>query len=171
MPRETVVESLDEAGADAALGGATPFDDLPEAEERERARRGSYQRLWTLLLDMDLRWRRAYLLNCDARELDLQDMVDSGAVRVGDIGRGVAFTSAEYETLWLVLPLDDAQRAEARTYTDEEVRFMVVWARLPLEDRWIAELMALKTYQVSNLRAQARKRFVKRLQRETGDDT
>jgi hypothetical protein len=139
-------ESLDDVGAAEAIGyGPGPSTMVRTKEVLET--------VWNTLLDLELRHRRAYLLNCASSGLEVQDLVQYHVASIAQIGRSLELTEVEFGKLWSALRVDERRVAVAHDY---DARFQIVWAQLPLKDKVIGAMMGVSELTVSNFREQAR---------------
>jgi len=107
--------------------------------------------LWAEILLMDLRWRRAFLLN-PPRDVELEVFPENGIASIDEIGVAVGVEDAEYAIVWSEVNAGEAQRC-----------FAMLWKWLPLRDALIARLLQAEVQQVINLRRLARDRLAARL--------
>jgi hypothetical protein len=111
--------------------------------------------LWVEILLLDLRWRRAFLLN-PPRDVELEVFPENGIASFAEIGSAVALEDREYEVVWSGLNVESQGAAAAE-------RFRLLWEWLPLRDLLIARLLECEVQQVINLRRLARDRLADRL--------
>jgi len=107
--------------------------------------------LWAEILLIDLRWRRAFLLN-PPRDVELEVFPENGIASIDEIGVAVGVEDAEYAIVWSEVNAGEAQRC-----------FAMLWKWLPLRDALIARLLQAEVQQVINLRRLARDRLAARL--------
>jgi DNA-directed RNA polymerase specialized sigma24 family protein len=119
------------------------------------------QGVWRALLQIQVRWRRAFLLN-PPRGFEVDVFPANGIADIEEIGATLDLSDPEYEMLWNALDLGSAERREAAALGGLR-RFAVLWRYLPLRDAVIALILGKDAQYVINLRRLARDELAERL--------
>jgi hypothetical protein len=117
--------------------------------------------VWQALLEIQVRWRRAFLLN-PPRGFEVDVFPANGIADIEEIGAALGIVDREYEILWNALALAAAERQEAAGLAGPR-RFAVLWRYLPLRDAVIALILGKDAQYVINLRRLARDELAERL--------
>jgi hypothetical protein len=129
--------------------------------EHRAGMRELLQSVWRALLQLQVRWRRAFLLN-PPRGFEVDVFPANGVADIEEIGAALDLSDHEYEMLWNSLALGSAERREAAALGGPR-RFAVLWRYLPLRDGMIASILGKNAQYVINLRRLARDELMDRL--------
>ncbi|MBS1808157.1 MAG: hypothetical protein JST84_08200 [Acidobacteria bacterium] len=130
----------------------------PDEEAEWRAFLGS---LWREIESLPPLQRVAYLLNFTDGEIEWFWFYGIASIR--RIGKMLQLTTEQFSRAWVLLDWREEQRRFARSLTDYDEQFALLWQHLPLNDLTIASLLSTTRQNVINLRQAARKRLRKKM--------
>jgi hypothetical protein len=142
----------------------TDMNDTQPTPEHRAGMREMLEGAWQALMQIQVRWRRAFLLN-PPRGFEVDVFSANGIADIEEIGAALALSDPEYETLWSAVELDADGRREAATLVGAQ-RFAVIWRYLPLRDAIIALILGKDAQYVINLRRLARDELAERLRQK-----
>ncbi len=142
----------------------TEMTDAGPTPEHSAGVRELLEAVWQALMQIQVRWRRAFLLN-PPRGFEVDVFPANGIADIEEIGAALALSDAEYETLCNAVELDADSRREATTLAGPQ-RFAVIWRYLPLRDAVIALILGKDAQYVINLRRLARDELAERLRQK-----
>lgn len=117
--------------------------------------------LWQEIEQLPPLQRCAYLLNFTDGNLGL--LTVCGIVSIRQIGRTLQLTADQFQRAWLLLEWREDQREQARSLTDYDEQFAMLWQQLPLNDLTLAALLGTSRENVIHLRLVARLRLRRQL--------
>jgi hypothetical protein len=118
------------------------------------------RKLWTEIINLDPRWRAAFLLN-PPMGAEIEIFVQHGIATIRAIGLLLAFSDSQFERVWQQLPPKSDGRVQALETYDQKFAFF--WNQLPIRDAFIGLLIDRTAQQVIALRRLARERLCERL--------
>ena len=82
---------------------------------------------------------------------------------IRQIGKTLQLTNEQFNRLWVLLEWNAEQRERARSLTNYDEKFALLWQQLPLNDLTIAALLATTQQNVLSLRQAARQRLRRKM--------
>ncbi len=101
--------------------------------------------------------RLAYLLNFV--EGNIEWFWFYGVTSIRQIGKTLQLTNEQFNRLWVLLEWNAEPRERARSLTNYDEKFALLWQQLPLNDLTIAALLETTQQNVLNIRQAARQRL------------
>jgi len=150
--------ALPQAAAETEM---TEMGDSHPSPEEEAGLQELLHAVWQAIAQIQIRWRRAFLLN-PPRGFEIEIFPANGVATVEEIGAALAIAEKEYEILWNALAMDPQERGDAAGLAGAQ-RFAVLWRYLPLRDAVIALILGKDAQYVINLRRLARDELAARL--------
>ena len=130
-------------------------------DEGADARAGLAQ-IWSEMERLPPLQRFAYLLNFTDGKIEWFWFYGIASVR--QIGKTLQLTNEQFNRAWVLLEWNEEQRERARSLTNYDEKFALLWQQLPLNDLTIAALLETTQQNVIHLRQAAGQRLRRKMQ-------